>query len=1025
MVRGSWLIFGVAVLVLSALALVDEGRADVLYWTDCSASNWSFSAGGGGGVGVDGGRCYVQCGTSGEGANGWTDDPHVNLSTSGVVMVDFVNWNHSANVHTSWYSMTDVDHAPYNAADNIIGFNFGTGAGDLFSNGYNAGDENDTTFDMNANQLYNITLTYDYSNGIYNISVDGDVKGSANYAHNAPAPAWIDAISVQWAAYNEGTVAWDSICIRNGSTEFNCSSPSPPASSPSVVFNPGPANNTHFRISPVVNYSISNYNADGNENKSRTCDVSTRPNDGYYIKVCVNVTYAGSWSCGIESEERYFVYDNESPEIVWTWPSYPSGTTSTADSDELNISVSDLYLNEVEVNVSCGGETKFYNKTTGLTDNINFTQEVSWGELDGVVCYVNVSASDDHTAFSIPVYEYDALRDKVEFGTDLGHLIMVESVGVLSDNTEVTRLADRYKWEFKYADFGSVFSYRVTNNYPLTYNDRREYPAFTTSPSDRLEGHWIDFNTEGLDRWEVERVSDYEYLVTVWLEKPMRNVEFKSVGGLNVISQVSNLTVDNVHPSWNDLFPPDNWNNPLLGQLHYFNVTESNPSIAYLWSNNSGSWVRSYNWTGWSSGDNLSVEFNSSDLGDRLWAVELVDSFGNTNMTGNFSIIPYFNKTVNFTFYSEVTGLLIDDENITLTGIGVFGSFALNTSNGSIVYDLRSPANWTLEYSSPGRSQRSYEFNATGSEFETLILYLGNNTQDVVITVIDEFDELVEGAIIRVYRFDGASYVLVDTVTTDFQGQALTDVTLDTELYYFEVSYDGSVVRTTDPAYVIDTTLVIVVTLGSTEETQQGTGKGIGYSMVPVGVLGNGSIYEFGFNVTSSYWSLTSCSLSLYGGDVLVQSGNVTLASDSCVSTLVYNTSDYTNYTLVGSFVENGTFTVNHSRFYQVRDVSEGEFSLKNFLDDITSFGSAGFNDFTRALIALIVIFALVVVVSATAGLNNPDGVIVVVLAGVLFFSYVGWLYLGFVPDIGHLRQYLVMYLSSLLGLGLILWRRT
>lgn len=1046
----SQLLFSIAVMVLAALALVPEGHATVLYSSDCSVNNWSFS-GGGGGVGVAGGRCYVSCGGGGAGANGWTDDPHVNLSTSGVIMIDFVDWNQSVTPESSWFSMTDVAHVAYASTDNIVGFNFGGAAGDLRSNGYNTGDENDTGFDAAANTNYNITLTYDYGNGIYNISVNGEVKGSANYAHNAPVPAWIDAISVQFSAYDKGNVSWSSICVRNGSTEFGCvNASSPPVVNESVSIT-SPANESFYNSVFNVNFTIEGYGkstttyvywanssnpdfgtggscgsqvtSDGNY--SQSCDLTAYNDDGYWVKVCVNAT--NPQTCDLE-DVIFVTFDTTDPVISFVWPVYPSGSLTNESSNFLNISVSDSNLNEVEVNVSCGGVTKFYNLSTGLVDTVNFTQEVTWGGLDGVNCFANVTASDDHTKKEIEDYEVSKTANSLTYVTEEGLVVFVESKDADVYYVNSVKGVDRYDFRINGSE-KSKDKFFLNCSGELKEVTRYGYPAFVCTVPGSLYGNWIDFNTGGIEGFTV-KAKDGGFDVEIdYVDSDDYRV-FSSVGGLNVVSQVATFTVDNVAPSFLSIFPSDPWNNPTNSQLFYGVVNETLPDVLYLWTNMSGTWNRTYNWTGWAGLDNLSVTFNYTDtLGWRLWAFEAVDFYGNVNMTSNFTIVPYYNKTVNFTFWNEVTGFLINDENVSITGSSVYGVFNLNTSNGSIVYDLRSPANWTLTYSAPGRSERTYEFNATGSAFETLVLYLGNNTQDVVFTVIDEFDELVEGAVIRVYRYSTSigDYVLVDTVTTDFQGQALSDITLDTELYYFEVSYGGVVVRTTNPAYVIDTTLIITVNIGAgTSETNQDTGRGISYLMVPDGVLNNDSIYEFGFNITSGYWNLTSCSLVLNDGTgSLLQTGNVTNIGSSCVSTLVYNVTGVSNVTLVGSVVENGTFTVNFTRAYYVKVVSEGQFSLKNFIDDLSSFGEAGFNDFTRALISFVVIFVLVVVISKYAGLSNPDGIVLVILGGVLFFSYAGWLYLSFVPDIGNLRQYLIMYLSSLLGLGIVLWRKT
>ena len=118
-------------------------------------------------------------------------------------------------------------------------------------------------------------------------------------------------------------------------------------------------------------------------------------------------------------------------------------------------------------------------------------------------------------------------------------------------------------------------------------------------------------------------------------------------------------------------------------------------------------------------------------------------------------------------------------------------------------------------------------------------------------------------------------------------------------------------------------------------------------------------------------------------------------------------------------------FTV--SQQYKILYTYEGEFSLKSVLDDISDFGMAGFDDFGRMMLALIVIFIITVLAAQNIGFNNPETLIFLVIAQVWFFSYVNWLYLDFapIPIITHpvtkevifdLKQYIIAILVTLAG---------
>ena len=118
----------------------------------------------------------------------------------------------------------------------------------------------------------------------------------------------------------------------------------------------------------------------------------------------------------------------------------------------------------------------------------------------------------------------------------------------------------------------------------------------------------------------------------------------------------------------------------------------------------------------------------------------------------------------------------------------------------------------------------------------------------------------------------------------------------------------------------------------------------------------------------------------------------------------------------------NGTFNNTVSVQYTVKYIFVGTFSLKNFLDDISAFSSAGFNDFTRMLIAFVITFGVVgVVASSLVGIREPESLIVLAWSLVLFFSFIGWYTLNFnaIPEIrglatGWLKQYIIFLLFSL-----------
>jgi len=98
-----------------------------------------------------------------------------------------------------------------------------------------------------------------------------------------------------------------------------------------------------------------------------------------------------------------------------------------------------------------------------------------------------------------------------------------------------------------------------------------------------------------------------------------------------------------------------------------------------------------------------------------------------------------------------------------------------------------------------------------------LNLTLLNNTQgtNVTLTVIDEIGDNVEGAIIEILKYDVSTndFSINQIVETNFEGDAQTDLILNSEYYKFRIKYEGVTVLLTEKTYVYGTSLTFQITL--------------------------------------------------------------------------------------------------------------------------------------------------------------------------------------------------------------------
>ncbi len=200
----------------------------------------------------------------------------------------------------------------------------------------------------------------------------------------------------------------------------------------------------------------------------------------------------------------------------------------------------------------------------------------------------------------------------------------------------------------------------------------------------------------------------------------------------------------------------------------------------------------------------------------------------------------------------------------------------------------------------------------------------------------------------------------------------------------------------------------------------QSVHEGIRYSFSPVNtVLNNNTKYNFTFTLNSTVWPITNCTFTLRNGTVqLSQTSSFT--SSSCFLRIEQNTFSMNNITAEAVYELDSRFNFTVSQQYKVIFTYEGQFSLKNFLDDLSEFGMAGFDNFGRMMLALIVIFVITVLAAKEIGFANPEVLIFLVIAQVWFFSFVNWLYLDFstIPTIlgFNLKKYIIAVLVSLAG---------
>lgn len=200
---------------------------------------------------------------------------------------------------------------------------------------------------------------------------------------------------------------------------------------------------------------------------------------------------------------------------------------------------------------------------------------------------------------------------------------------------------------------------------------------------------------------------------------------------------------------------------------------------------------------------------------------------------------------------------------------------------------------------------------------------------------------------------------------------------------------------------------------------------GITFAITPtLAVLNNATGYNFSFTIQSDNQTLDSFGFDLVnttGTSFASQTG--VAGSGGMVSSAV-NTSNQTRFNMNYYWVIDGV-TINGTKTWAIRNTEAGTFSLSNFFDDLKNFDGGGLDNFGRNLIAFVIIFGVVALVSREVGtriLTNEAGIGLIVFL-IWFFEYVG--FISTIPTGEVQIPFMTSILTGMIGLGWIMFNRT
>jgi hypothetical protein len=388
-----------------------------------------------------------------------------------------------------------------------------------------------------------------------------------------------------------------------------------------------------------------------------------------------------------------------------------------------------------------------------------------------------------------------------------------------------------------------------------------------------------------------------------------------------------------------------------------------------------------------------------------------------TNQTLNFMnfyrVTQGTNTALNFTFVNESSLEKVNGRINTMTWKFTntqdtdtsYQTFNFLDANNSYAFGIY-PINRTLTsdisvtYSASGYEARSFvvKDNIIGNSTTSKVLYLLPTADGIYTTfqVVDLANSPISGVTVTGEVLSGGAYTEITSGNTGDAG-AVTLWVNPISPHRFTFSKTG---YTTEVQYLTPTQSAYTKILSSSTGTNQSNyNRGILFNLLPVNTTLNlNTIYNFGFNITSSYWNLSEYGFSLYNssGDLLTSaSGGVTgggLANQT-YDTVLHDRLSMDYFWNINGNVSNGTW------IWEVRNITQGDASLKTFFDDLANFNKSGADGFARTLMF---IFMFVIIISTLIYFAGDSGYV----EYSLMLAVIGLLWLGeyinVIPEIGQ-----------------------
>jgi hypothetical protein len=414
--------------------------------------------------------------------------------------------------------------------------------------------------------------------------------------------------------------------------------------------------------------------------------------------------------------------------------------------------------------------------------------------------------------------------------------------------------------------------------------------------------------------------------------------------------------------------------------------------------------------------DNISVNARlNSGLEYGNWSDNLSLMIGT-----NLSIFGYCNSTlnvafVNYTFRDEYTGLnmsaTLSSANFRYSAYSdfhIYRSYSYSDTGSKSGYNFCYGANQTIYLESdliyhnltlyPARTKfLTGTYNQNGN---VTILDLLATTYGIyeTIQVLSPSGDGISGATVTAEKYAGGVYTLVQSGSTDSSGVVQ---------FFLDPNYPHRITVTKEGYNTYQSTIQITgahtIILGqSVSVPEVNYYNGISMEFLPSeSILKNSTVYNFNFTVDSNYWSLQQAGFILTNQSGSPLTSTVCSNSAGCTASVNYNTSNYQQIIMNYFFKVNETY-LNFTHTYQIsRSGASGGSAFEMFIRDFRKFGASmgtgNHAEFTKAIIAFIIIIMVVGSITYFSGVYSPLAILLEIFALTAIFDL-----LGFIPDLNE-----------------------